>query len=466
MSPTSLLVLSSGGLLAALAAIRWERMLLSLLPVLVVINGLPLRIGGSQLRVDQLAACALLIPLAAAVVSGRKRLRLDATAWALAAILALNVVASMLHSPARSYSLAQCANLASAWCIYLLVLNAVETRQELDALLRIFLWAAAGACAIGVGAFILTSAGVPTGGAEVSTGAAENLTRAFGAYGTMVEPNILGSFSAAVVVMTSVLLAAGEEYRPPNAVALVRGTAIIAAMALVLSFTRSAWLGAVAGILFASVAGGRSIRLRTRRIVRPLLLLAAIALVVLLLPGSAGDFLAFKLENLLNVTSRTAAFRLLTYSLALEQAAQHPFLGWGTFTFAPLVAQGNDFMQYEGWRNLWIGNYLLLALHDTGIAGLVLWVGMLWSIVAGGIRATFVARTFDPGHAARTLALTAAVATLLVPFLATSGFSLGYTWLLIGLTGAHARLARDGAPPAELAPAPPREEETHPAAAT
>jgi len=54
--------------------------------------------------------------------------------------------------------------------------------------------------------------------------------------------------------------------------------------------------------------------------------------------------------------------------------------------------------------------------------------------------------------ASRILALTASVATLLVAFLATSGFSLGYSWLILGLLGAYRRVAADGLPSSREAP--------------
>jgi hypothetical protein len=141
-----------------------------------------------------------------------------------------------------------------------------------------------------------------------------------------------------------------------------------------------------------------------------------------------------------NLQSQTAVIRGITYSMALDQTTVHPWIGWGTFTFAPLTAEGADFQQFENWKNLWIGNYLLLALHDTGIVGLGLWCGLLWSIVARGVRAVRAAAPADAG--ALAIALTTAVSSLLIPFLTTSGFSLGYPWLLIGLLGAHCGLTR------------------------
>ncbi len=131
----------------------------------------------------------------------------------------------------------------------------------------------------------------------------------------------------------------------------------------------------------------------------------------------------------------------MTYSLALDQTATHPIVGWGTFTFAPLTAQGNDFQQFESWRNFWIGNFALLALHDTGAMGLLLWCGMLWSSIARGARAAVALRSIDVHASIHALALVGAVVSLLIPFLTTTGFSMGYPWLLIGLLGAHGRLA-------------------------
>jgi O-antigen ligase len=146
--------------------------------------------------------------------------------------------------------------------------------------------------------------------------------------------------------------------------------------------------------------------------------------------------------------------RLVTYAMALQQWLDHPLLGWGTFSFAPLVAQGADFRQFENWRNLWIGNWLLLALHDTGVVGLALWIGLVTSILRRGVRAARRLRPHDRVAAGGVAALTAAVASLLVPFLATNGFSLAYPWLLIGLLGAHCRLAEEAAPATATAPAP------------
>jgi O-antigen ligase len=429
----------------ALGAIRWRRAIVMALPFLVTLNGLAIPLGVSSVRLDQLAACLLVVPMVAPVLTGARRsLRVDAVCWWLLAILVANVVASALHSPALSYSVVQCANLASVWVIYLLLINFLETREELEAFLGRVIWAGIAAITIGIIAYTLAIAGFDVGGAEVSQIAAERLTEAYGAYGTMVEPNILGSFAGAHLVLAVALLVGALSHEvAPTRLRAIRWLAVISTIGLVLSFTRAAWIGAIAALLGVGLFAARRLagRIHVKRWLASLGALSLAAIALLSLPGTAGNLLRFKLLNLVNVATPTGISRLVTYAMALEQTAKHWFIGWGTYTFAPLVAEGADFQRFENWRNLWIGNYLLLALHDTGVVGLLLWIGLLWTILVRGLRATRDLATLDPSSGTRTAALTAAVASLLIPFLATTGFSLGYAWLLIGLLGAHCRLA-------------------------
>ncbi|MEP6729984.1 MAG: O-antigen ligase family protein [bacterium] len=436
------IILVAGAVLL-LAAILWSRELLMALPFVVTLNGIPLPIGGSQVRVDQLIACVLVVPLVASVLVGKRRLRMDAISWWLIALFSMNLLASALNSPTRAYSFAQCANLASAWIIYVLVVNFLDTREELERFFERCLWGALIASCIGVGAFLLSIVGLGIGGAEVSASAAQLLTRPYGAYGTMVEPNIFGSFMGSMLVLAVVLLAVSPRVASSSlSLRLLRWTTALCAVGLVLSFTRTAWLGSMIALVCAALFSRRSLGVRATRILAAPLIGVVIVVVLLFLPGIGGTFLRFKLGNLVNIESPTAVLRLMTYALALEQTLRHPIIGLGTFSFAPLLAEGNDFARFEGWRGLWIGNYLLLALHDTGVIGLALWLGMIWTIISRGVRAMRDASEEQPVLAARTLGLIAAIVCLLVAYLATTGFSLGYPWMLIGLLGAHVRLAR------------------------
>ena len=103
--------------------------LVMLLPLLAITNGLAIPIAGLSVRAEQLAACVLVIPLIASALLGARRIRIDATAWWLAAILVMNLLSTGLHSPAVVYSLLQCASLSSVWVIYVLVVNFLDTRE-------------------------------------------------------------------------------------------------------------------------------------------------------------------------------------------------------------------------------------------------------------------------------------------------------------------------------------------------
>ncbi len=416
-----------------------------LLPFLATLNGLPLGAAGSTVRLDQLAACALCIPLVLGVLSGRRRWQLDGTSLWLGAILAVNLVASLANSPARQYSLLQCANLASAWVIYVILVNFLQSREDITEMITASLLAASVCSALAIAGFLFALAGFSIGGADLSTSSAESLTHPFGAFGTMLEPNILGSYCAAHLVLAVGVLALERGRLSIRGRWRVRIAATLCSVAVVISFTRSAWIGLAFGLVFLAVMAGNITARRARYLMMPVGAIAVSALLVLLLPGSAADFLRDKITNLLNPESPTAVLRLLTYALAIEQTRVHPVMGWGTFTFAPLAAQGADFAQYAGWRSIWITNFLLLALHDTGVIGLVLWVLLLGSLLVPGWKMTRALGRYHIDDAARAAVLTAALATLLIPFLATTGFSLGYPWVLAGLLGAHRKvtLARE-----------------------
>jgi hypothetical protein len=447
-----MIVLLAAVALFGVAAIRWQRTFVMALPFLATLNGVSVPLAGASLRLDQLVAMALVVPLAASTLIGQRTLRTDRTTWFLATILALNVLATVLNSPSRGYSLSQCANVASVWLIYIILHNLLETREDLDAFFRRVLWAAGAASVLAIGAYGLAVSGLSIGGAEVSSGAALRFTNAYGAYGTMVEPNILGGFAAAyLVVCVSLLVDRADAPNAEVSATMIRWVAGLCAIALVLSFTRGAWLGAMTGIACLAIMRRRGLagRIRIHRVLVPLAAAALLVAALLAAPGDAGTMFRFKLTNLINVGTQTGITRVVQYSLAFQQWLDHPTIGWGTFTFAPLVAQGNDFQQFDNWRNLWIGNYLLLALHDTGLIGLGLWVAMLWGLMTRSAAVARRLRSFDPEMARRTLALMLAFVAILVAFLLTSGFSLGYSWVLLGLLGAHHRLAESEAAEAE-----------------
>jgi O-antigen ligase len=432
--------------LVVVAAVTGRRALLAVLPLLVTLNGVAIPVGGFAVRIDQVAALLLAGALLLGCVMGHRRPYVDPPMRWLAAFAVLNLVSSMLFSPDRGYSVTQVANIASAWLIYVVVVNYADDRATTRTLQRRYLVAGLFATALGALAFVLAKAGLDLGGANVVE-YVNDAAQPVGSFGTMREPNIYGSYSAAMLVLAAglTLLPTPEPIVGPRTARIV---AMSSAVALIMSFTRGAWLGAFCGLIVLLVLAARyfGVRIRLRTLLAPVALLAVLSVALWFSPFEAAEFFRYKVRNLLNPSSSNAAVRLVAFGLAIEQFAQRPLLGWGTYSFAPLMAEGLNFRELENWQNLWIPNFALQVVHDTGVVGLLVFLALLGSIVRRGLRAARVAAATDRARAATLVALVASYCTLFVPFLFTTGFSLGYAWLLPALIGAHARIVLDGAP--------------------
>lgn len=429
--------------LVVVVAVTGRRALLAMLPLLVTLNGIAIPVRGFAVRVDQLAALLLAGALMLGCLMGHRRLYVDAPMRWLALFGALNLLSSAAFSPDRVYSLTQVANIASAWAIYVVVVNYADDDLSTRTMERRYLYAGLLATGLGIVAFILAKTGLDLGGANVVE-YVDDIARPVGSYGSMREPNIYGSFSAAMLVLAAgfMLLPVAEQHVGGRTARIIAASS---AIALILSFTRGAWLGAACGLVLLLILGGRhfGVRVRVRTLLAPLAVVAVLSLVLWFSPFEAAEFFRYKVRNLLNVRSANAVVRLVAFGLAIEQFAQHPLLGWGTYSFAPLMAQGIDFRQLDNWQNLWIPNFVLQVMHDTGIVGLGVFFALLGSIIRRGLRAARAAAEKDRARAVSLIALTASYCTLFVPFLFTTGFSLGYAWLLPALIGAHARVTLD-----------------------
>lgn len=424
--------------LVVIGVALWHRELLAAIPLAVGLNGIPLVFGGTNVRVEQIIGVALSLALGTSVVLGQRRLFVDRTAKWLAVVAFLHFLASALFSPARFYSLQQSASLLAVWTLYIVITNYIGDARALDTFFRTVIQAGILYSTIGIAAFLLKRAGFEVGGANVDAAS----TAPFGAFGTMYEPNIYGSYCAAYFIVALAIIAFGElrrDHTERGAWSLL----LAAGAGLMLSFTRGAWLGALAGIGVVVFLASRifGVRIRPARLLLPVAVLAAFSIAFWYLPFDGAEFFRYKVRNLVNVQSDNAIVRLLTYSLALEQFVRHPLLGWGTFSFAPLTTEGLPFREFEGWHALWIGNFLLQELHDIGVVGLLAFLAMLWSLMMTGYRLARLMLQSDVVLASRHLALLAAFVTLLVAFVFTTGFPLGYPWMFAGLLGAFSRVS-------------------------
>ena len=426
--------------LVIIVAILWQRELHAMSPLAVGLNGVPIVLNGTNVRIEQIIGVVLTMALAVGVLLGQRRLFLDRTAKWLAVVAFLHFLASALYSPARFYSLQQSASLLAVWSLYLVVINYTVDEKSLERFFRVVIASGFLYGGLGIAAFMLGRLGFDVGGANVDATAAFP----YGAFGTLYEPNIFGSYCAGFFVVAAAMIVLGGIGQTrvqgwPWALLAVAG------LGLMLSFTRGAWLGALAalGVVLLTARRYFGVQVRLARLLIPVAVVSLLAVVFWYLPFEGTEFFRYKVRNLFSAQSDNAAVRLLTAGLALEQFSRNPLLGWGTFSFAPLTTEGLPFKEFEGWHALWISNFLLQVLHDTGVVGLVAFIGMLWSLLAGGHRIAHRMLEIDVAFASRHLAVLAAFVGLLVAFLFTTGVTLGYTWMFAGLLGAFARVGRD-----------------------
>ena len=133
------------------------------------------------------------------------------------------------------------------------------------------------------------------------------------AFGSLGNPNVLGAFLALVFAIS-----AGEVFvtRSTAGRILLFNLLIVTGLALLLTFSRSAWVGAVVGLV-AVVAS----RLRRAAVLAPLVVVAVIA--VAIVPG-----LGARMRTLFDLAALTGS-RLGIWRDSLHLIASRPILGYG-----------------------------------------------------------------------------------------------------------------------------------------
>jgi hypothetical protein len=426
------------GFAAALARLRIA--LIVFIPFAVTLNGVPIEVASVKVRIDQ--AVAILLLLVLAVEGGWKRIvrSFSPSTWAFMVFVCSALASCVFFAPYRGYSLLQFANQASAWGVYGAVVASVGNRRNADILLRFTLIAAVIAVLIGMAALALNLLGARVPGANLT--GSEIAETPFGAYGTLYEPNIFGNYCAIAFSVVAILGLRRTGASSTPTFPHLRLLTILLGIGLLFSFTRGAWLGAAAGLVTAFAIAVRfgHVRAPVRAIAVTLLAAAAAVLLLWYVPYQGNEFFRYKVVNLLNPTSSNAGVRLLAIAVALDHVRDYLVFGAGTFSFAPLVAGGLEFRAIEGGTHLWLGNYIVAVLHDYGIVGLALFVVFLAMLIGRALRVASRIRLTDRMGSQTLVALVAGLVCMLIAFVFTSGFSLGYPWLFIGLLDSFTRV--------------------------
>ncbi len=208
-------------------------------------------------------------------------------------------------------------------------------------------------------------------------------------YGLSPHPNVLGGHLAVGLILTAGLIMIHRGFRRYGLIAAW----LVCWIALLLTFSRSAWLAVMGG----GIAAGFLLRRGEHigRAQRKWLLALSIAglVIVIMFAWWFQPFLVNRLDvTLIPYETQAIVERLRTIDLALQIFAAHPLTGVGLSQFAivagDLVGRSVD----------WVHNVPLLAASELGLVGVLLISLLLSALVAIGIQ-RWRTRTITLGQA-------------------------------------------------------------------
>jgi O-antigen ligase len=242
-----------------------------------------------------------------------------------------------------------------------------------------------------------------------------------GVSGTQYEPNILGSYSACFAIMFLVL-----AFLPDRKLNWAVGGTMIAQAALLVSLSRAAFASFILASIVLLFLGVRRGLIQTKKV-----LLVGLGLALFLAPIAAtgGRNLVARMANLSegDVQNDVETMgRLVSWAVALEDVQRHPIVGNGTASFQLLA--GNTHLPILGDQP-WVANYIIRILHDMGLIGLLLFVGLIFSL------GKQVKKTISQGAPGRDIVIALAAGCLVyaVAFMSAEGTMLSFFWVHLGL---------------------------------
>lgn len=424
-----------GTLRAPLLAVLGFVVIACLLPFAVI----PVRIGVALTFVD-VALTLLLVVCFLRVLRERAAIRTTPIDGLVALFVAAAVVSFIIgsgYSAVAGEQFRLFLKLLNSVLFFFMVVQVVRSRQDVIWVVRTFLAAGGIAGGLAVALYFLPrdttvavlSAlrpfGYPSGPEVIRLIAGTETARATG---TSIDPNVLGGLLMLVAVMAGAALMKGRLLPRPLLIAILA----FALAGIVLSYSRSSWVGLAAGLGF--LAGFRERR--------AWILVGVGVAAITLLPQ--GTVLIDRFTSGLQARDQAAAMRVAEYEDALNLILRYPLFGVG-FGGAPTIEL------YVAVSSI----YLLIA-EEMGLVGLSLFLGA----VGAALLYSFQPAPRGPGwvdaHAEMLTAVIAALQATLVAALVAGLFDhylfnirfphmAAVFWLLVALLLIATRLAREPA---------------------
>jgi len=193
-------------------------------------------------------------------------------------------------------------------------------------------------------------------------------------YGLSGHPNVIGGYAAIALLMSIGLIA--RRGRPINAAII--GAWLIGLMALLLTFSRSAWLAMAIGLCVLALLTVH--RRATRPRVRPIAIV--LAAIVIAWAVIFGPYLIARISPSRSDIERVSIEeRIDQSSLALALIAAHPIGGVGIGNFGVASRHLID----SSAPTDWVHNVPLLIASELGLFGLIAWLIGIGALIRSGI---------------------------------------------------------------------------------
>ena len=240
-----------------------------------------------------------------------------------------------------------------------------------------------------------------------------------GTFGTQLEANILGSTSAACLIM---LLTLYFKERKPRFLA----GAALAYAGMAISLSRAAVLAAGVALVALVFYALRKKIANAKVVFKAALALSAVTLVLAptLISLYTERFATVEVQDL--AADDNTRVRLLSSMYAYDEILEHPLLGNGTASFQ-LFHDAKDLGYGDIDQAGWIGNTEIRVLYDMGVVGLATFVLFLWFVLRPAWK------LMKREQSSELLALLLATVVYLIAFQFTEGTFLAFSWIHLGL---------------------------------
>jgi hypothetical protein len=424
----ALLLLIAVVAIAWLATTKWPLGAIALLIASSVTGRFEYTIGGVHVRLEQVATVAVLLAVFLRVRTWMT-FRPNKTDYAVILYILLNFVTSGLTSPNPHQTLRWAALNALVIAPYFLLRILANDSSKVRSAWRVFCAVISIECLYGVISFLCNQILGTAFGVE-----AAQYGDIPGTFGTHLEANLFGSYSAAGTLIFLVIYLVTEE-RPRK---LVLASFAISVAAAFISLSRAVFFALPISALFTLWVVCRKHHTAGRRVK----VLAALAVVTIASVSPLVLGLAKERLSTINQTDiaedETTFDRLIQMKVALDDIQAHPLLGTGTASFQ-LFFDWGDFIPGGDQTTPvgWVGNMPLRILHDTGAIGFITFIVFIVLLCKLSLRALRQPKT---ELSKVVLALLLSLTLYAITFQSTEATGLSFTWIHLGLLASAANV--------------------------